>query len=175
MMVDNIEMNYNNYNQFADSIREHKGLLTGMIILNKLFTVLGFIAYPVLLLYLGWRGLFREAAACIVVPGLAFYALSAFRRWRNSPRPYELYNIRPLISRDGSGDSFPSRHVFSIMLIGGLWCIVYVRIGVCILVCGLGLAVIRVIGGVHFVKDVVWGSIIGLAAAVLTYCVVIFF
>lgn len=158
-------MNYENYNQFADKIRQRGSLLKLINYLNKIFTALGFIMYPVLLIWLFLRGSYRDLFLCILIPGISFVAVSAFRKVFNAKRPYELYPIEPLIARDKPGASFPSRHTFSIILIGGLWLIYKPALGVLILMCGVGLAIIRVIGGVHFLRDVIGGTILGLLCA----------
>ena len=79
-----------------------------------------------------------------------------------------MYDILPLIPRDGQGQSFPSRHVFSIFLIGTLWCGVWLPVGILLILFGILLACIRVAAGVHFPKDVLWGAIFGIICGALT-------
>ncbi len=59
------------------------------------------------------RGLFWV----VIVPFLGFVTLTIVRRIINRPRPYEVDGIPPLIEKDTSGKSFPSRHVFSAYMI----------------------------------------------------------
>lgn len=162
-------MNYNKYNKMADAIRKHTFLVKLIHFLNILFTAVGFLMYPLLLLKFlrerKWKRLFLN----LTIPALAFFAVTIFRRKTNAKRPYQLYPIRPLIEKDKQGQSFPSRHTFSIMLIAGLWLIVCPPAGMVLLLCGAGLAAIRVIGGVHFFKDVFCGTGLGLFAAFLVY------
>ena len=95
---------------------------------------------------------------------LPFIFLSLFRKKINAPRPYELYDfISEGIAVPGhtGGKSFPSRHVFSAMLIGGLYCFFCLPVGITVLALGLLLSVCRVLLGIHFIRDVVAGGLIG--------------
>lgn len=114
------------------------------------------------------RGEIKETAGIIIVPAVSFLLLSCFRMKFNAKRPYEIYEFEPLIKKDTEGKSFPSRHVFSIFVIGStLWC-VYPYIGTVIMAAGVVLAVIRVIVGVHFPKDVIAGAVIGYLCGLFT-------
>lgn len=168
-------MKYDHYNSFADTIRSHGILLRLIHFLNSIFTAVGFLAYPALLVYLLCSGQYISLLGCVIIPGLAFLMVSVFRKYRNAPRPYEIYPIHPLIDKEKRGESFPSRHTFSIMLIGGLWFTISPGIGIMVLICGTGLAAIRIIGGVHFLKDVVWGAIMGIGMAFLSFYFIRFF
>lgn len=135
-------------------------------ILNDALTGITFLSYPALLCVLLFRrdGRILEA---ILVPGTAFLLLSIFRRIVNTKRPYELLEIDPLISREGRGKSFPSRHSFSIFVIAGTFLNIFPPAGVLFLFFGILLAAIRVIGGVHFPRDVIVGAIVGILAGLI--------
>ena len=53
----------------------------------------------------------------IWIPASGFVLFSLFRHWVNVPRPYEKWEIQPLLEKNSSGHSFPSRHVFSATII----------------------------------------------------------
>ena len=106
------------YNQMADALRKHPGMLGLMLGLNRVITLLTMAAYPMLLLYLFFSEKYEMLYHTVLVPGVAFVVVSIFRRVYNAPRPYEQMQIRPLIQKDTKGKSFPSRHVFSIFMIG---------------------------------------------------------
>ena len=128
-------------------------------IFGKILTVLTALLYFV---EIGWLVVSREyklVAGLIIVPAVFFVLLSKFREKINAKRPYELYGFKPLINKNTKGLSFPSRHVFSIFVI---WRTV-------ILVMGLFLAVIRVITGVHFPKDVAAGAVIGFVCSMAMF------
>ena len=101
------------------------------------------------------------------VTAVGFVAVSFFRRRFNAPRPYECCAIAPLIARDGAGKSFPSRHTFSAFAIAASWFAASVPVAVVLLVAAGVLAVCRVLGGVHFPRDVVAGAFIGSATGAL--------
>ena len=98
----------------------------------------------------------------LAIPGVPFVLLSLIRAKINAPRPYELLNIDPLLKKHRAGKSFPSRHVFCAFVIGATLCGFWPVFGAGILGIGSLLAVIRVIGGVHFPRDVIAGALVGL-------------
>ncbi len=104
----------------------------------------------------------KAAAILIAVPAVSFLLVSAFRKWFNAKRPYEIYGFVPLIPKDTKGKSFPSRHVFSIFVIGSTMVWFYPVTGVLVCLGGCILAAVRVVTGVHFPKDVMAGAVIGI-------------
>ena len=138
-------------------------------IFGKILTVLTALLYFV---EIGWLVVSREyklVAGLIIVPAVFFVLLSKFREKINAKRPYELYGFKPLINKNTKGLSFPSRHVFSIFVIGGSIWVINKILGTVILVMGLFLAVIRVITGVHFPKDVAAGAVIGFVCSMAMF------
>ena len=99
----------------------------------------------------------------IWIPASGFVLFSLFRHWVNVPRPYEKWDIQPLLEKNSSGHSFPSRHVFSATIISMCVCQLSLPLGMCSMLLSLLLALVRVLGGVHYPKDVLvaWG--LGLA------------
>ena len=49
--------------------------------------------------------------------GSVFVGLSVVRKIINAPRPYEKFDMPPVLEKDTKGKSFPSRHVFSVFII----------------------------------------------------------
>ena len=109
---------------------------------------------------------------CIAVPAIAFVALSLFRRAVNAPRPYEVLAIEPLIAKDTRGKSFPSRHTFSMFMIALTWAVWQPAVGVVLAVASVAMACVRVLGGVHFPRDVIAGAAFAAIAAVVGYLAV---
>ena len=95
----------------------------------------------------------------IWIPASGFVLFSLFRHWVNVPRTYEKWEIQPLLEKNSSGHSFPSRHVFSATIISMCVCQLSLSLGMCSMLLSLLLALVRVIGGVHYSKDVLvaWG------------------
>ena len=130
--------------------------------LGKLFTFITAACYLFITAGCIWGRLWQELIIYLAIPGISFVAVSIFRKCYNAKRPYEIYDFKPLIPKDTIGKSFPSRHVFSIFVIGTTLLCHYTFPGVLILYMGCLLAAIRVITGVHFPKDVIVGGLIGI-------------
>ena len=138
---------------------------SGVVIVNnlgKLFTFITAACYLFITAGCIWGRLWQELIIYLAIPGISFVAVSIFRKCYNAKRPYEIYEFKPLIPKDTIGKSFPSRHVFSIFVIGTTLLYQYTFTGVLILYMGCLLAAIRVITGVHFPKDVIVGGLIGI-------------
>lgn len=60
-----------------------------------------------------------------------------------------------LLRKIKKGESMPSRHVFSITIIAMCWLYIYQPIGIVLLILTIILAAVRVIAGVHFIRDVI--------------------
>ena len=145
----------------------HPKYVSAINFTNKILTFAAFILYPVLIGGMVLQ-MDKRANALLFVPAFSFVAVSIIRKLFHKPRPYEIYDFQPVIPREKNGDSFPSRHVFSMFLIATLWFGIWKPIGIFLLLSGTILAFIRVIGGVHFPKDVLWGGIIGIFCGALT-------
>ena len=154
------------YEQWAAPLRGRPGVVRALNIVNHGIVVVFYAAYALLL---GWACVsdLWKLAPLVGVTAVGFAAVSFFRRRFNAPRPYECCAIAPLIARDGAGKSFPSRHTFSAFAIAASWFAASVPVAVVLLVAAGVLAVCRVLGGVHFPRDVVAGAFIGSATGAL--------
>ena len=130
--------------------------------LNRWITRLVSVLYVGLLVMLAVRSDSRIWRA-IAVPGLGVLIVTVMRKWIGARRPYEIWQIRPLIEKDTVRKSFPSRHVFSVYVIGMLGVWIQPEVGVILFLLGIGLAGIRVISGVHFIRDVLAGAAFGIS------------
>ncbi len=150
------------YEKIAGPLRRYPGAVRALKGVNRVLTALCYVLYPLLLLNL-YAARDERLWQCVVVPAAAFVLLSLFRGLWNAPRPYE-QGIDSLMKKKTEGHSFPSRHVFSAFVIAMAWRAVYPGVGTALLAVGLLLAVIRVVGGVHYPKDVAAGAVAGVAA-----------
>lgn len=134
---------------------------------NLICAAIFYIAYPLCLLWLLLiRDYFLERA--ILIPAISFVILSIIRKALNRPRPYEQLKIVPLLEKRSSGSSFPSRHIFSAFMIAGT--VAYVMpLGYLLYLPATLLALIRVIGGVHYPSDVLAGAIVGVVTTLLYF------
>lgn len=101
--------------------------------------------------------------------GGGFFLLSLGRSLYNRPRPYQTWAIQPLIKKDSLGKSFPSRHVFSATVIAMLALTLNPWLGGAMLFLAGDLALLRVLGGVHYPSDVLAGYVIGILVGLLLY------
>lgn len=127
---------------------------------NKLLSAGVYAAYMLSLLFLV---LTRDARLwqAILVPALVFVGGTILRAWLNFPRPYEVYHTPALANKTRSGQSFPSRHMFSasVLAVYAFWLLPPLGwiMGIVVLL----LAPLRVLLGVHFIRDVVAGIVLG--------------
>lgn len=149
------------YRNISKSILNSEKKRAILIYANKILTLLVYLAYPLALLAAYRRGI-DSLIRSILIPAVSFVLLSAFRNWYNAPRPYEVIDMEPVIKKDTKGHSFPSRHVFSAFMIAMVLFSLSAPCGVVFLFVAFCIAVIRVLGGVHFPKDVIVGAMVGI-------------
>ena len=153
--------------QFEASERKKNCLLR----VNHILTDVVYLIYPcITFVFGGLQG--QSILAGAACSGGDFVLVSLFRKKFNAPRPYENWQVKPLIPKDTKGNSFPSRHVFSIYIIAMAAWYVWMPLGVILCVAGGFLAAARVSGRVHFVKDVVAGALIAVGFGVLCFWVI---
>ena len=154
----------------TDALRARPVLARGVSLANKVITDAVYVAYPCLLVWLAYAAATGAAGAAgmllraALVPGISFVLVTVLRKVINAPRPYEVFDAAPVIPKDTRGNSFPSRHAFSIFVIAMTFCTCCPLAGPVMLAAGVLLAVIRVVSGVHFPRDVVVGALLGMLA-----------
>lgn len=158
------------YDHIAGKIENRPIFLRLLRTFNWLMTVVMPIVYLTLLAttYLQ-EGLGKQVLIYVFVPASGFVILSFLRKKINAPRPYEEWDIKPLLGRDSPGQSMPSRHVFSATIISMACLHASLSVGVILLVLSALLGLVRVLGGVHYPKDVVVGYICALVWGVIFF------
>ena len=160
------------YEKRKSNLLRHPQLLQLMRVFNRMMTVLMPLAYLTLLgTNFISKGLGQDLAAYILVPASGFVLLTLVRKWVNQPRPYETWEIIPLLEKDSSGNSMPSRHVFSATIISMACLHANLLVGLVLLVLSALLGLVRVLGGVHYPKDVLVGYACGLLLGILFFIV----
>ena len=152
------------YNHIAANIENKSFFLILLRTFNRFMTVVIPIVYLTLLATTYFQeGLEKQVGIYLFIPASGFVILSFLRKKINAPRPYEEWNIKPLLDRDSLGQSMPSRHVFSASIISMACFHASLSLGIILLVLSAFLGLVRVLGGVHYPKDVVVGYTSGLA------------
>ena len=144
-----------------------------VVALDRWLPLVPFVCYPVLLnvrlvqLFLTRQSaapdLMSEIARSILVPGITFWVGTALRARLDRPRPYDQPGFTPLVQKDTHGRSFPSRHALSAAVLAMVWLYFYPAVGWCMIVIALLIAVVRVLTGVHHIRDVAAGLALGFA------------
>ena len=158
------------YDRVASNIGNKPFLLRLLRIFNRFMTVVMPIVYLTLLAttYLQ-QGFGEQVLMYVFVPAAGFVILSFLRKKINAPRPYEVWEIVPLLDRDSSGQSMPSRHVFSATIISMACLHASLSVGLILLILSAILGLVRVLGGVHYPKDVLIGYACGLVWDVIFF------
>ena len=158
------------YDHIAGKIENKPFLLSLLRTFNRFMVVVMPIVYLTLLATAYFQeGFGKQILIYVFIPATGFVILSFLRKRINAPRPYEEWDIKPLFDRDSPGQSMPSRHVFSATIISMACLHASLSLGIILLVLSALLGLVRVLGGVHFPKDVVLGCICGLVWGVIFF------
>ena len=164
-------MKRNNYAAFYQKITQGIETETGkrrLNLVNSCLTWVFYILYPALLIdcALEHRDIFWKI---LLIPAVSFLVISLIRAKINAKRPYEKEEIVPLIYKDTKGRSMPSRHVFSAVIIAMAYFYLIHWLGIVLLICAACSGFVRMLGGVHYPKDVLAGYAAGVLCGLLFY------
>ena len=158
------------YDHIATNIKNQPFHLSLLRAFNRFMTVVMPIVYLTLLAATYFQeGLGQQVWIYVFIPASGFVMLSLLRKKLNAPRPYEVWEIVPLLDRDSPGQSMPSRHVFSATIISMACLHTSLTMGMICLTLSAFLGLVRVLGGVHFPKDVLVGYICALVWGVIFF------
>lgn len=161
-------MEQNARQQLYDWFMARPRALKAIALANKGLTALVYVLYVLLCLSLLWQRdlrLFRV----LTVPATVFLTGSFMRAKINAPRPYENGGVPALFKKETKGKSFPSRHVFCAACISIAWLWIVPAAGILLCAVTLCIGVLRVIGGVHWPRDVLAGIAYGAGLAILGF------
>lgn len=159
-------MNREVYRKIMSYFEEHRRFCRALIMLERFFEILVIASYAMLLLYFIFSSvevLLRSAVTSLV----ALYICTLIRFVMNRPRPYEKYEILPAMNKDTKGQSFPSRHATSAAVISVSMLYFNAYIGIAFVAVALAICTLRVLLGVHFIKDVTVGAAIGFVLGII--------
>lgn len=171
------------YRPIAAWFAAHPRTGRAVLFADRWLPAVPFVCYPVLLFMLGAVPVLlvrlgqyaaaleaaRQLARTVLVPGFAFGFGTALRRYLNRPRPYEQPGFVPLAAKSTKGKSFPSRHALSAAVLAVVWFYYMPAVGTCMAVLALAICVLRVLTGVHHVRDVAAGAILGVLLGLLMW------
>lgn len=151
------------YQNTLSFIRKYPVLEKTIVFITKYFPIIPFGLYPCILVYLfiTKNTLLFET---IWKPLLAFLIVSVFRKLVNRPRPYETMDIVSLVGHK-QGESFPSRHAVSAMIISLVCFNVNMYLGIFSIMIALLICASRILAGVHYISDV----FVSIVLAILIY------
>jgi membrane-associated phospholipid phosphatase len=109
---------------------------------------------------------FSALKLCAII-GLSYIIVSAARRFIDAPRPYEIYEFYESAPKDKKGVSFPSRHTFLMFAIATAVAPSAPISASALAILGLLLATARVLLGIHFIRDVLCGALLGIISSAL--------
>lgn len=166
-------MNEERYAKISNWFRDNEKRMKILNILYKGLPIVTMIEYVALVIFEIFQGKdkLEEIIRVIIVPLITFGICTAARKVVNEKRPYEAMNITPLIKKDKKGQSFPSRHVLSATIIAMASMYVNVWLGIIMMLISVAIAVIRPVAGVHYIRDVIGGLIIGIVCGVMGFYV----
>lgn len=162
-------MNEHNYKILSDWFRKSEIRLKIFNIIYKILPLIIMVSYGSIIIYSFLCLNKYEIIKVILVPLLTFLFCTFIRRGINEARPYEAMNINPLIKKDKKGHSFPSRHTLSAFVIAMCGLYVNLTTGLILIVISSIIAVIRPIAGVHYIKDVAAGMIMGIGCGIIGF------
>ena len=157
-------MNKAQYKDRIKNLKTKKKLYKALYFLYTYLPVVMFISYPTMLIAKAFIGFDLKLLMMVLIPAAVLLVVTIIRKLVNRPRPYEKHNSPSLFERDGSGESFPSRHTASAFVLAMSGFALSVYIGAVLLLIATIIALTRIITGVHYVSDVLAGMIIAVGA-----------
>lgn len=153
-------MKKQDYIRYLSFFNHHPQLKKGLLTIAKMGPILTFISYILLLfLLILKKSLFFYQA--LLIPASCFITTTVLRKICRQPRPFEVYAIEPLI-RHEQGESFPSRHSASALIIA-LTVLQYQAIwGYLLMIDALLIGISRILIAVHFPRDILGGYLLAI-------------
>ncbi|MCI1958935.1 MAG: phosphatase PAP2 family protein [Clostridia bacterium] len=124
-----------------------------------------------MLLYLAIR-LDIRIFACGIIPWIDFLIVTIIRKNIDSKRPFEALAYEP-ITPHSKGKSCPSRHASSSVIIAIAVFYIDHVLGIITAIIGAAVCISRVIAGVHYIHDVVYGALISLIFGYICFYVIL--
>ena len=160
------------YLKMMNYIRAHKALERGLVFANHFLTGIVYISFLVLLFALIYNKEVDKTIRILLVCGIPFVLVSVFRYFFDAKRPYAKFDYEPIVAKEKEGQSMPSRHVFSAFVIAFAFAYINLKFSIIFFIVALLIAIHRVIVGVHFIRDVLAGALIGIIAGYIGFFII---
>lgn len=165
-------MTKSRYDRIEKFFKNHEKLYFFLRIIYKYASYPVFVLYPLLLIYTFLNRQIADFVKILVIPAVTFVMVTLLRLLINRARPYEALDINPLIKKNKSGQSFPSRHAASVFIIAMAFLYVNIYAGIALLILGTIMCAARVLAGVHYVSDVIVGVVISVILGVFGFFII---
>lgn len=164
-------MNEDKYKGMSEYFSSTKTKSNTIKALHDVLPVIMLVFYPLQLIYLLYTNGFKNETFLkfLLVPLGVLIFVSVLRHIVNAKRPYEKYNYTPVVNKNTKGKSFPSRHTASAFIIAMAFLSLDISIGIIMLLIATLIGVIRVLSGVHFIRDVVGGALISIVVGSICF------
>lgn len=158
-------MNRSQYLRLHNYILAHPMLHRSVTLGVKILPGIVYVVYPLLLLHVLYfallQGRWDILLRTFLVPLAGFLLCTILRAGINAPRPYEKLGIPAITHKDTRGKSFPSRHAACASVIAVTTLYLFRPLGIFLLVISVLIVISRVLAGVHFIRDVLTGWLLG--------------
>lgn len=160
------EINKRVYLRITNYFKNNKNAEYLLRLIYKILPIFVFASYPVMLVYtLIWRQeLFLQT---LLVPAGVFILVTILRKIIGEQRPYEKYGVPSVFGKTTKGQSMPSRHTASAVIIALALLKINFCIGIIALCIALLIALSRILAGVHFIRDIAVGAGISILSGIL--------
>ena len=155
------------YLKLHNWFNEHSSIAKTVLYVHNIITVYVYLLFVYVNIHLAFQKRFYDLLLTVLLCGAGFVGVTLLRKIFKRPRPYEIYGYTPILSRNGKGDSFPSRHTYSVTVIAFASFQISPYLFVVNAMIALVLGAMRVLGGVHRVSDVVCAYVIALLIGII--------
>ncbi len=159
---------YREISEYFKSEKKRSNIITA---LHDILPLIMLLFYPIQLIYLlvtlGFSNIIFLKFTFVPLAVLVFVTL--LRYIVNAKRPYELYDYEPVVNKKTKGKSFPSRHTACAFIIAMAFLYIQLELGIIMLVLAVLIGLTRILSGVHFIRDVIGGALIGIIPGIICF------
>ena len=163
--MDSVGITTERYRKISAWFHRHPVFMGITVWCERYLPFLMYITYPFCLavLILCWDPHFWSM---FFVPLIVFLLVTILRKRIGRKRPYEALDIIPLVAKERNGQSFPSRHAASAVIIAVSFFSLNLWLGAAAMVVASLIVVSRPLCGLHYWGDVLGGALLSLAIGI---------